>query len=389
MRMRVFGFITWAVVRYTLRDRIAAFFFFLLPFAIMGLVGIVLSAGASHPLGIVSYGHDPFAERLTAELSQDKGIKVDHYATLAQLKTAVREQQVAAGLEIPANFGAALGGHGVTAPTFIVEREELVPPELRLTVYRDLIAVTAAGLSARYDIRFGHLAAAAALHRAETASSAGAPRLRSYQVTRPTAASLTGVAYSGPGNLVLFIFLNVAGTGAGLVAIRQFGVTRRMLSTGTGPWTIALSEGAGRIALGLVQALVIVAVGAAVFHVRWGTFLGVFAVVFLGSAISAAVALIMSALSTTPQQAFVGGPAIMLTAAMLGGCMWPLVFVPTPMQIVGRLFPLSWAMDALLRLGVPGNGIRNISTDLMVLLGFAVATTLIAVPMYRRRIALP
>jgi ABC-2 type transport system permease protein len=387
MRIRVFGFITWAVVRYTLSDRIAAFFFFLLPFAIMGLVGIVLSAGASHPLGIVSYDNGPFAERLTAELVQDKAIKVERYATLGQLKTAVREQLVAAGLEIPANFGAALGGHGVTAPTFLVEREELVPPELRLTVYRDLIAVTATGLSARYDTRFGHLASVAALRRAETAASAGAPRLRINQVTRPTAASLTGVAYSGPGNLVLFIFLNVAGTGAGLVAIRQFGVTRRMLSTGTGPWTIALSEGAGRVALGLLQALVIVAVGAVAFHVHWGTFLGVFAVVFLGSAISAAVALIMSALSTTPQQAFVGGPAIMLTAGMLGGCMWPLVFVPTSMQIVGRLFPLSWAMDAMLRLGVPGNGIGSISTDLMVLLGFAIATTLVAVPMYRRRIA--
>lgn len=389
MNLRVFGFITWAVVRYTLRDRIAAFFMLFLPFAIIVLVGIVLNAGASHPLGIVSYDNGPFAKRLTTELSQDKAITVDRFATLGQLRTAVREQQVSAGLDIPANFDAALRGGAATSPRFIVEREELVPAELRLTVYRDLTAVTTTAIAARYDARFGHLAAGAALRRAEAAAAIGAPPLHTDQVTRPSAASLTGVTYSAPGNLVLFMFLNVIGTGSGLVAIRQFGVTRRMLSTGTGPWTIAMAEGAGRIALGLVQAFAIVTVAQFVFHVHWGPFPGVFAVVFLASVIGAALALIMSAISTTPQQAFVIGPAVMLAAGMLGGCMWPLVFVSAPLRIVGRLFPLSWALDALLRLGVPGNGVRAISIDLVVLLGFAVAATLIAVPAYRRRIALP
>ena len=94
MNLRVFGFITWAVVRYTLRDHIAAFFMLFLPFAIIVLVGIVLNAGASHPLGIVSYDNGRFAGQLTTELSQDKAIKVDRFATLGQLRTAVREQQV-------------------------------------------------------------------------------------------------------------------------------------------------------------------------------------------------------------------------------------------------------------------------------------------------------
>ncbi|HUC27633.1 MAG TPA: ABC transporter permease [Streptosporangiaceae bacterium] len=386
MNTRTFAFFTWAVVRETLRDRVAAFFVLLLPFAIIGLVGTVLSAGAAHPLGIVSNDHGPLGKRLITDLSRDQDIHVTHYATLAALKTAVREQRVSAGLYIPAGFDAALDGRGTTAPEFVVEREELVPSELRLAVYGDVTAVTTLGVTARYDAQLGHLSMSLATRRAASFVAGGMPRTRIDQVTQPAATALTGVAYSAPGNLVLFLFLNIVGSGSGLVVIRQSGVPRRMLSTATGPWTIALSEGAGRVALGLLQALVIIVVGAFAFHVRWGPLPGVFAVVFLASAISAALALIMSAISATPQQAFVLGPATMLVAAMLGGCLWPLVFVGAPLRAIGRIFPLYWAMDALLRLGAR-SGTREVAVDTGVLLGFAIVLTLIAVPVYRRRIA--
>lgn len=387
MRLRVFFFIAWTVIRYTLRDPVAAFFIFLLPFAIIGLVGTVLSAGASHPLGIVSYDRGPLAERLVTQLARDQTLRLHQYSTLAQLRTAVREQQVAAGLAIPANLDAALDGDGTADPMFIVEREELVPATLRLAVYRELTTITATGLAARYDTRLGHLPPAAARRRAAAAAAAEIPAVRVQQVTQPTAAALTGVAYSAPGNLVLFVFLNIVGSSSGLVAIRQFGVTRRMLSTATGGWTIALAEGAGRVALGMMQALVIIVVGALAFHVRWGPVPAVLAVIFLAASISAALALLLSAVSTTPQQAFVLGPAVMLTAAMLGGCLWPLAFVPAPLRIIGQVFPLSWAMNALLRLGVPASGAGDILIDLGVLAAFAAGATFIAVPAYRRKIA--
>jgi ABC-2 type transport system permease protein len=387
MRIRVFFLIAWTVIHYTLRDRVAAFFIFLLPFAIIGLVGTVLSAGAGHPLGVVSYDRGPLGQRLVTQLASDQALSVHQYSTLAQLDTAVREQQVSAGLAIPANLDAALAGRGTAYPVFIVEREELVPSALRLAVYRALNTITATGLAARYDAQLGHLPAAAARRRAAAAATAEIPAVRVQQVTQPTASALTGVDYSAPGNLVLFVFLNIVGSSSGLVAVRQFGVTRRMLSTATGGWTIALAEGAGRVVLGMMQALVIIGVGALAFHVRWGPIGAVLAVVFLAAAISAALALLLSAFASSPEQAFVLGPAVMLTAAMLGGCLWPLAFVPGPLRLVGRVFPLSWAMDALLRLGVAGSTTGDILIDLAVLAAFAVAATLIAVPAYRRKIA--
>jgi ABC-2 type transport system permease protein len=387
MRGRTFAFFTWAVVRYTLRDRVAAFFVFLMPFAIIGLLGVVLSSGTSRPLGVVSDDHGPWAQRLIAQLSHDRALTVGRYRTLAELRTAVREEHVGLGLQIPASFDAALDGHGGADAVFVVEREELVPAALRLAVLRDLNTVTAMGLAARYDVSLGHLSPAAAAGRAISAASAGTPGLRAVQASQPAAAALSGVAYAAPGNLVLFILLNVVGTASGLVAIRQFGVSRRMLSTATGPWLIALSEGAGRVALGMVQALVIIVVTALAYGVRWGPPAAVLAIVFLVSAIGAALALITSAVSATPQQAFVLAPAIMLTAAMLGGCLWPLSAVGPALRMAGRLFPPWWAMDALLRLRAPNGNAREIMLDGAVLTAFAIVLAVIAVPLYRRRIA--
>jgi ABC-2 type transport system permease protein len=388
MRLRIFAFFTWAVVRYTFRDRVAAFFILLLPFGIISLVGTVLAPDSGRPLGVVVAARGAWARALVDDLSSDSVVKVVRYATLAQLKTAVREEHVTAGLVIPANFDAALDGHGNADARFIVEREEIVPAGVRLAVDRDLSAITAVGVATRYAIQREKLSHATALRRAIRAASAAAPTTEIQQVTQPIAASLTGIAYAAPGNLVLFIFLNIVSTASGLVRIRSFGVTRRTLSTMTGPWLLALAEAAGRIVLGLVQGIVIVVVGAFAFHVNWGPPAAVLLIMLLASAVSAALALITSALSTSPQQAMIIAPAIMLTGAMLGGCLWPMATEGGLLRAIGRIFPQTWAMDALLRLGVPGAGTGEITLDIGVLLAFAVAVMAIAVPVYRRKIAI-
>jgi ABC-2 type transport system permease protein len=387
MRLRIFAFITWAVVRLTFRDRVAAFFILVLPFAIMTLIGTVLAPDTGRPVGIVLADHGPWAQRLVDELSHDQVIKVQRYATLAELDTAVREERVTAGLEVPADFDAALNGHGTANPEFVVEREELVPAAVRLAVERDLTAVTATGLAAHYDITVGKVSPGTALLRATSAASTATPPVDIDQVTQPTAAALTGIAYTAPGTLVFFMFVNIVSTSSGLVLIRRSGVPRRMLSTATGPWLLTLSEAAGRVLLGMIQAVVVIGVGALAFHVNWGPLGLALAVALLAAVISAALALITSTVATSPQQAMVIAPAIMITTAMLGGCLWPLATEGGTLRLIGRFFPQGWAMDALLRLGVPGGGVREVVTDIGVLLAFAVALTLIAMPAYRRKIA--
>ena len=387
MRLRIFAFFSWAVVRLTFRDRVAAFFILVLPFAIITLVGTVLAPDTGRPLGIVVSDQGPWAQRLVAELSHDQVVKVQRYATLAQLDTAVREERVTAGLDVPANFDAALNGNGTANAEFVVEREELVPAAVRLAVDRDLTAITATGLAAHYDITLGKVNSATALRLATSAASTATPPVSIDQVTQPTAAALTGIAYSAPGTLVFFMFVNIVSTASGLVRIRQSGVPRRMLSTATGPWLLTLSEAAGRVLLGMIQALAIIGVGALAFLIDWGPPGLILAVALLAAVISSALALITSTVATSAQQAMVIAPAIMITTAMLGGCLWPLANEGSTLRLIGRFFPQGWAMDALLRLGVPGSGVREIATDMGALLAFAVALTLIAMPAYRRKIA--
>lgn len=387
MRFRIFASFTWAVVRLTFRDRVAAFFILLLPFGIILTVGTVLSPDTGRPVGIVLADHGAWAQRLVTELSNDRVVKLQTYATRAQLDTAVREERVTAGVAVPAGFDAAINGHGNADVAFVVERAETVPAAVRLAVERDLNYVAAVGVATRDQVAAANVAPGTALARATSVASAATSPVRIEQVTQPTAAALTGISYTAPGNLVFFIFVNVMSTASGLVLIRKFGVTRRMLSTATGPWLLTLSEAAGRVVLGMIQALVIIAVGGLVFGVHWGPPGFTLLVALLASMIGAALALITSAICNSSAQAMILAPAVMSIGAMLGGCLWPLATEGSVLRLIGRLFPQAWAMDALLRLGVPGSGVPAILLDLGVLLGFAVLLTLVAMPVYRWKIS--
>ncbi|HEX6470699.1 MAG TPA: ABC transporter permease [Streptosporangiaceae bacterium] len=381
-------YVAWNILRYPMRDKVVAFFMLILPFAIIGVIGMVMAPDGSRPLGIVVEDGGPWADQLVGLLSRDPVVRLREYRDASELKAAVRRENVTAGVLIPAGFDAALTGGRDVRIAFIVEREEFVPAAVRQAVNRDVVGVTSVALSTHYATELGHVAPWRASRRAAEVVRSQSGGVRIEQVRGQSAVALGGVAYTAPGNLVLFIFLNVVGSGSALVGIRQLGIGRRVLSTSTGGWVVTLGEGLGRLILGLVQAAVIVVVGALAFKVHWGAPAGVFAVVGLCTVTATAFALILAAVLNSMQQAFVLGPAIILVFGMLGGCLWPLAIVGDGLRTVGHFFPLAWAMDAILRLGVPGANIGSIAMPLAVLTAFAVASTAIAIPAYLRKIRL-
>ena len=71
---------------------------------------------------------------------------------------------------------------------------------------------------------------------------------------------------------------------------------------------------------------------------------------------------------------------------MLGGCMWPLSIVPTPMRIIGHAVPQAWAMDAWQKLIFDKGGVGDIAPELAVLAGGAVVLSLVAVRRLRHSV---
>jgi ABC-2 type transport system permease protein len=131
-----------------------------------------------------------------------------------------------------------------------------------------------------------------------------------------------------------------AATGAArLIETRRLGVARRILSTPTPVRTILAGQTLGRLAVALLQALLIVAGSALLFGVRWGDPAGTAAVVIAFSLVGAGAGTLIGSMFSNEEQAGPVAILIGLGLAALGGSMVPLEVFPPAMRTVAHLTP--------------------------------------------------
>ncbi|RPJ46829.1 MAG: ABC transporter permease [Chloroflexi bacterium] len=66
-----------------------------------------------------------------------------------------------------------------------------------------------------------------------------------------------------------------------------------------------------------------------------------------------------------------GLAAILIIAALLGGCMFPLDLMPSFLRTASYLVPHSWALNGYQNLMVRGQGLQEVFLQILVLLAFA------------------
>jgi linearmycin/streptolysin S transport system permease protein len=184
--------------------------------------------------------------------------------------------------------------------------------------------------------------------------------------------------------LLLFIFLNSLNGAAWLIETRRLGISRRVLSTPTSPRTLVAGQLLGRLAIAMLQALIIVVGSMLFFGVNWGDPLGTAAVILAFCLVATAGAMLLAGLFSTEQQL---GPVALLLGlglAALGGSMAPLDVFPKTARTIAHITPHAWANDAFSKLLSHGGDIVTVLPQIAVLLCIAAATTVLAVWQLRR-----
>jgi ABC-2 type transport system permease protein len=101
----------------------------------------------------------------------------------------------------------------------------------------------------------------------------------------------------------------------------------------------------------------------------------VVALVVLSSAVvlcATMLGLLFAALGWTEKQIGSGAPVIVLVMGLLGGCMFPRLFMPPFMQKVGLAVPHGWALDGFYDVLIrQGTSLVDIAPQIGALLGFA------------------
>jgi len=187
-----------------------------------------------------------------------------------------------------------------------------------------------------------------------------------------------------PGYLVMFVFFAAALGAEVIVKEREKHTLERLLATSVRKRSLLGGIYAGTAAKGLIQIAVFWAVGILAFNIDLGV--SPAAVVILSLLVvimSAAFSIMLAALVRTRRSA--GSLAVLsaLILAPLGGCWWPLFFLPSWMQFLAKLTPHGWAMSGFNKLMLFGAEFGDVITEMIVLLGFAALFGLIGLWRFR------
>jgi ABC-2 type transport system permease protein len=237
------------------------------------------------------------------------------------------------------------------------------------------------------------LAKADAIVRAEGRrlgpAPASAPPLEVQVLTRYNPAGRSAV-YLVPGlaayllaiAAVLLTALTVAGEW-------ERGSMEQLFASPVGRLEIILGKLLPYLAIGLVQLLLVLAVGAAVFEVPiagslWLVFaLGLlFLVGMLGQGLFISVVTRNQLVATQA-----GALSSLLPSMLLSGMLFPIENMPAPLQALSRVIPARYLVHGLRGAMLKGNGLAVLWPDLASLALFAVVIVALATARFRRRLA--
>src|SRR5690606_23519990 len=112
-------------------------------------------------------------------------------------------------------------------------------------------------------------------------------------------------------------------------------------------------------------------------------------VLFLGLALAFVCSLLgfsflVSFFSQTKVQATQITMLLIYPSFFLSGFTWPFASMPSWVNVIGHLLPVTYFLHGIREIAIKGNGWSEIAVDLFALLGFALITTAAALVAYDR-----
>jgi ABC-2 type transport system permease protein len=246
-------------------------------------------------------------------------------------------------------------------------------------------ATIASGAVSRY---FGEVGERLARERL---AAAKAPPLAQITLTPRVAynPSLDTAPYMVPGiAAMLLLIVTTLTTAMGLAREREMGTLEQVLVTPIRPLYLLVGKMAPFVVIGLVDVALLLAVGTWLFDVPLrGNLLVVVVGTLLYLMTTLGVGLLVSTVSKSQQQSFLGGFLFALPAILLSGVMTPIRAMPAWLQAVTWANPVRYYAEVMRMTLLRGGGFVDLWPQLLALalLGGAILAT--AANRFHRRLA--
>ncbi len=185
---------------------------------------------------------------------------------------------------------------------------------------------------------------------------------------------------------MLVIIVTTIVTAMGLAREREMGTLEQVLVTPIRPSVLLLGKLLPYVVIGFLDVALALAIGAYVFDLPIrGSRALLAAATFVYLLSTLGVGLLISTISKTQQQAFLGGFLFAMPAILLSGVMTPIRSMPLWLQAVTYLNPLRYYVEVLRANLLKGAGWSDLWTQLVALLVFGVGILFVATMRFRKR----
>ncbi len=390
--MRKLLAIAWTDIRIEFSERSTLLFFLVLPLVFTVIIGLGLQGVSSgdeeasdqrYAVLVVDADGSQAAAELIDALTSSQVIR-PVLRDAAQADALYQDRQAVGILTIPPGFGRALLDG---SPVSLSLRE--LPDDNRALAVDQAVRAAASQVDSALQAANAAVAAAEQLQPFASAGERQAyfdqslERARALLADPPARTEITqspqspvqiasGFEQSSPGQLVTWTLITLLGASEVFIYERTEGTLRRLLGTPTNKATILSGKILGRLAMGLLQMLILIGFGALALGVNWGRSWSALALVAVAFALAAvALGVLLGALAKTSSQASGLTTTFAMLMSALGGAWWPLEITPPLYQSVVKVLPTTWAMIGFSNVIVRGQGPQAVLPQVGVLLLFA------------------
>lgn len=365
------GAMAWKEMIHVRRDPRTLVLALVMPVVMLLLFGYGVSFDLERiPLAIADQDRTEASRRLALAFVAANEFAPAGGAGPEEALTLFRRREARAMLVLPRGYGQELARGGPARAQLLVDGAD---------------PVTATQILAKSDA----IALGETRHMAEASGLAQVPPIQVKLWTRynPEARSAVFIvpgmaAYLMAIVAVLLTALTIAGEW-------ERGSMEQLFASPVGRLEIVLGKLLPYLGLGLLQLLLVLAVGAGVFDVpvRGSTGLVVLAgLLFLAGMLGQG--LFISVVARTQMVATQAGTlSSLLPSMLLSGMLVPIENMPLPLRLLSRVIPARYLVDALRQVLLKGNGLEGIWKDLLAMLIFAVVVLGLATLRFKRRVA--
>ena len=177
----------------------------------------------------------------------------------------------------------------------------------------------------------------------------------------------------------MVLFFSFLLTGISFLRERSQGTMERLMASPVSRLDVVLGYLCGFFLFALAQTLIILLFTIYVLNVNyngdlWQIF--VFQIVIIAVAVNMGIFVSTFARNEFQMVQFI--PLILFPQVFLCGVIWPVEQMPEYLQWIGRFLPLKYGVDGLRDIMLSGMSLIDVGFDLLVLVGFTVATSILA-----------